>query len=77
MSSIDIARAWRDPTYRESLSEEERALVPSNPAGGIELTEDELSLIVGAAHRHRPHPPSTGTGSREPRCRCHCLVGPR
>ncbi|WNG24166.1 mersacidin/lichenicidin family type 2 lantibiotic [Cystobacter fuscus] len=76
MSSIDIARAWRDPTYRESLSEEERASVPSNPVGGIELTEDELSLIVGAAHRHHPRSP-TGTGSRNPGCRCHCLVGTR
>ena len=42
-----IIRAWKDPDYRMSLSEEERAEVPENPAGAIELTDDELDLATG------------------------------
>jgi mersacidin/lichenicidin family type 2 lantibiotic len=46
-----IIRAWKDPEYREDLSEEERELLPENPAGAIELTDEELDLAVGG---HRP-----------------------
>ena len=42
-----IIRAWKDPEYRLSLSEEEQALLPENPAGAIELTDDELETAVG------------------------------
>jgi mersacidin/lichenicidin family type 2 lantibiotic len=41
-----IIRAWEDPEYRASLSPEER---PENPVGGIELTDAELSQVLGAA----------------------------
>ena len=44
---IDIARAWKDLNYRDSLSIEEQALLPANPAGEVELTEAELSKING------------------------------
>jgi mersacidin/lichenicidin family type 2 lantibiotic len=46
--SIDIIRAWEDPDYRNSLSEAERAALPANPAGMIELTDAELNEVVGA-----------------------------
>ncbi|GHO88283.1 mersacidin/lichenicidin family type 2 lantibiotic [Dictyobacter formicarum] len=49
MSIVDTIRAWEDPEYREGLSEEERALLPEMPVGRIELTEDELGAVVGAA----------------------------
>jgi mersacidin/lichenicidin family type 2 lantibiotic len=49
MSIVDIIRAWEDREYRESLSEEERAKLPENPVGLIELTEEEMTEIVGAA----------------------------
>jgi mersacidin/lichenicidin family type 2 lantibiotic len=45
--TIDMIRAWKDDVYREALSERERALVPENPAGAIELTEHELSGVDG------------------------------
>jgi len=47
MSKIDVVRAWKDELYRQSLSEEERASLPENPAGLIELTDEDLGLAAG------------------------------
>lgn len=48
MSHENIIRAWKDESFRNSLSEEERALLPDNPAGLIELDDAQLQLAVGA-----------------------------
>lgn len=48
MSRQDIIRAWKDEDYRASLSEAERNSLPKNPAGFIELTDDDLQLAAGA-----------------------------
>lgn len=45
--TVDIARAWKDPEYRKSLTPEELASLPPNPAGTAELTEEELGDAVG------------------------------
>jgi len=42
---FDIARAWKDENYRQSLSEEQLALLPANPAG--EMSEDEMAMVCG------------------------------
>lgn len=42
-------RAWEDPEYRKSLSADELAALPGNPAGAIELTDAELGHVVGGA----------------------------
>jgi mersacidin/lichenicidin family type 2 lantibiotic len=47
MSHEDIIRAWKDAEYRMTLSEEERAQLPENPAGVIELTDGEMTLVGG------------------------------
>ncbi len=52
--NLDIVRAWKDAEYRESLNEEEQALLPENPAGAVDLTEDDLANVVGA-WRHGGH----------------------
>jgi mersacidin/lichenicidin family type 2 lantibiotic len=44
----NLVRAWKDNVYLQSLSAEEQALLPANPAGEIELTEAELEAIFGA-----------------------------
>jgi mersacidin/lichenicidin family type 2 lantibiotic len=49
MTIANIIRAWEDPYYRKSLSAAERATLPENPAGQLELTEDELTEVMGAA----------------------------
>jgi mersacidin/lichenicidin family type 2 lantibiotic len=46
-----IVRAWKDPEYRLSLSEEEQAHLPEHPAGAIELTDDELEMAAGGNHQ--------------------------
>lgn len=58
-----IIRAWKDPEYRQALPEEERELLPENPAGAIELTDEELDLAVGG---HRPSWRPSNSGSFRP-----------
>lgn len=55
-----IIRAWKDPEYRLSLSEEDQMHLPENPAGAIELTDDELDMAVGG---HRPSSNSSSNSS--------------
>ena len=47
MSKVNIIRAWKDEAYRLSLSAQERALVPANPAGAIELDDSQLDDVSG------------------------------
>ena len=47
MSNIDIIRAWKDEDYRNSLSEEQKAQLPDNPAGAINLTDEQMGTITG------------------------------
>lgn len=47
MSNVDIIRAWKDEEYRSSLTEAQRSQLPENPAGAIELTDEELSSVHG------------------------------
>jgi mersacidin/lichenicidin family type 2 lantibiotic len=47
MSKANIIRAWKQEDYRLGLSEAERATLPPNPAGAIELTDTQLTGIAG------------------------------
>jgi mersacidin/lichenicidin family type 2 lantibiotic len=47
MSNRNIIRAWKDPGYRNSLTEVQRAALPPNPAGAIEIPERELGRVAG------------------------------
>ena len=47
MSEKDIIRAWKDEEYMQSLSESERAAMPENPAGVIELDDSDLDSAAG------------------------------
>jgi mersacidin/lichenicidin family type 2 lantibiotic len=44
---FDIARAWKDEAYRQTLSEEELHLLPANPAGELELADADLATVSG------------------------------
>jgi mersacidin/lichenicidin family type 2 lantibiotic len=48
MSRVDIVRAWKDEEYRASLTDAERASLPANPAGLVELDDEEMKKIMGA-----------------------------
>ena len=45
----DIIRAWKDKNFRESLSEEQRAQLPANPAGLVEIDDEQLVQVAGGA----------------------------
>jgi mersacidin/lichenicidin family type 2 lantibiotic len=47
MTHEHIIRAWKDQEFRNSLSEKERALLPENPVGLVELTNSELGNVSG------------------------------
>ena len=47
MSHVTTIRAWKDEEFRLSLSEAERASLPQNPAGLIELSDAELGAVGG------------------------------
>ena len=42
MSKVNVVRAWKDPKYRASLSTEELAGMPANPAGMIAASGAKL-----------------------------------
>ena len=46
----DIVRAWKDETYRQSLSVKEQGLLPTSPVGEIDLTDEELEAVYGSRH---------------------------
>jgi mersacidin/lichenicidin family type 2 lantibiotic len=43
----NVIRAWKDPKFRNSLSEAERAALPPNPAGAIEISDADLDKVAG------------------------------
>jgi mersacidin/lichenicidin family type 2 lantibiotic len=54
MTSEQIIRSWRDEDYLLGLSAAEQALLPANPAGRIELTDEEMLGIEGGAQALPP-----------------------
>ena len=52
MSNKDIILAWKDEDYLDSLSEEQRVLLPENPVGVVELSDREMEVMAGGRH-HR------------------------
>ncbi|MEO0129154.1 MAG: mersacidin/lichenicidin family type 2 lantibiotic [candidate division WOR-3 bacterium] len=42
-SNEEIIRVWTDPEYRECLTDIQRELIPDNPAGNIELTDEDIA----------------------------------
>lgn len=47
MSKLDIIRAWKDEEYANSLTDLQRAMLPQNPAGIIELSDQDLDTAAG------------------------------
>lgn len=46
---VDVVRAWRDEEYRNSLTEEERASLPENPAGAAVVEDSVLQILAGGS----------------------------
>lgn len=49
--NIDVVRAWRDEEYRNSLTQEERASLPENPAGISAVNDESLRSLTGGCGR--------------------------
>ena len=47
MRYVDVVRAWKDAAYRESLTKDELQGIPGNPAGIVELTDEQLKQASG------------------------------
>jgi mersacidin/lichenicidin family type 2 lantibiotic len=47
MSHVNVVRAWKDEEYRQSLTEAERAALPENPAGLLDLAASDLQQAAG------------------------------
>jgi len=73
---LDMVRAWKDAEYRESLSDEQKALVPPHPAGEVGLTEEDL-LGVGDATRRNTSYYSSRQGQVDPDERSYQWSMPR
>ncbi|MCP6757221.1 MAG: mersacidin/lichenicidin family type 2 lantibiotic [Fischerella sp. CENA71] len=50
MSQQDIIRAWKDEDFRNSLTEEQLSQLPENPAGILELEDEEMKDISGGRY---------------------------
>ncbi len=47
MNRSDVIRAWKDEDFRSALSSEQLAMLPANPAGLVELSDEELLGVEG------------------------------
>jgi mersacidin/lichenicidin family type 2 lantibiotic len=49
-----LIQSWKDEDFRLSLTAEERAQLPENPAGLVELTDEALDELVGSGGGVQP-----------------------
>ena len=49
MNDQNTIRALKDPEFRASLSQSERASLPESPVGVVELTDGDLAEVNGGA----------------------------
>jgi mersacidin/lichenicidin family type 2 lantibiotic len=63
MNTLDVIRAWKNPDYRASLSADELERLPENPAGVMELDDEQLGMVYGGGSNTgrpptKPKPPT-------------------
>jgi mersacidin/lichenicidin family type 2 lantibiotic len=49
--AVDVVRAWKDPEYRKTLTPEELASLPENPAGASEVSDEDIGNVSGGVKR--------------------------
>jgi mersacidin/lichenicidin family type 2 lantibiotic len=52
---LDIVRAWKDETYRQSLNEDMINQLPANPAGEMDLSDACLDTVYGGRDDEHHH----------------------
>jgi mersacidin/lichenicidin family type 2 lantibiotic len=73
MTKIEIVRALKDASYRATLSEAARKLLPLSSAGIIELADEDLETF--AAGRKTRETFSCTQTSGGGKCTCTCNAG--
>ena len=75
MTKDMIIRAWKDASFRASLTEEQRAALPVNPAGlsAVELNETELQDVVGGLEKDLAIQSSGWICTYSTECKPFCL----
>jgi mersacidin/lichenicidin family type 2 lantibiotic len=78
---IDIVRAWKDSEYRNSLTAEEQASLPPNPAEVSDTQLDQVSggMRAGAARKLGMDVTLGGPtrcGTEYPECCYNSTIGP-
>jgi mersacidin/lichenicidin family type 2 lantibiotic len=68
MSPGDVVRAWRDYDFWRSLSEGDRARIPENPAGVVELMDAEMEFVAGGSDSNDTCGSCTSAYSQTPCC---------
>lgn len=51
MSNKDIIEYWKNSEHRLNLTAEERAKLPENPAGLVELTDEALDDLISGGNQ--------------------------
>lgn len=59
MNPIDVIRAWKNPKFRRSLGADQLAALPANPAGLVELSDEDLLNASGLGGGAKPPPQTT------------------
>lgn len=62
MKKDDLIKSLKDERFRDGLSTEDQTAMPPNPAGVVELSDEDMELVVGGLAAQ------TGTGA--PQCEC-------
>jgi mersacidin/lichenicidin family type 2 lantibiotic len=75
MSTDQVVRAWRDRDHWLSLTDVQRSSLPANPAGAVEMMDEELERIIGGYRGADIHPNSPGMtiGCNSTRGACNCI----
>ena len=47
---FDLVRAWKDEAYRHKLNKEQLHTLPANPAGELDLSDNDLEAVCGGTH---------------------------
>jgi mersacidin/lichenicidin family type 2 lantibiotic len=70
---FDIVRAWKDEAYRQSLDADELQALPANPAGVLELSDEDLEEVQGGAGHFGVSHHNLGFASASRSRATHCL----
>jgi mersacidin/lichenicidin family type 2 lantibiotic len=68
MSSSRVVQAWRHHDRWLSLSDADRATMPGNPAGTVEIVDADLERVIGGFRARGVAPDSHEHNTSQPYC---------